>query len=52
MNPLNIALVVIGVIIFALSFLVNTQPAAAIMWFVGVILVIIGLSMKKKKDTK
>jgi type IV secretory pathway TrbD component len=44
MKPFKVLLVIIGVIIFALAFIVNVWIVGVIMWFAGVILVYLGLS--------
>ena len=48
MNSRNTVIIVVGIIIFILSFLVNSQPSSAIMWLLGVILVALGLYFEEK----
>jgi len=52
MSTLNLILILVGVIIFVASFLVNSQPSATIFWFLGIILVFIGLYYKRKVKQK
>ncbi len=52
MSTLNLILILVGVIIFVASFLVNSQPSATIFWFLGIILVFLGLYCARKAKQK